>query len=104
MIGDLRHEISLERRSLIDDGAGGLTETWSSYASVWGHVESNSDAEQFRSEQTQFKRGFRIRIRFRDDILPDDRIVYDDVVLNILSIADPKGLKRWTMLTCREDV
>ena len=103
MIGDLRHKISLERRSLINDGAGGLSETWISYASVWAEVESTQDTERFQSEQTQFKQGFSIRLRYRDDILAEDRVVFDGLELNISSVADPTGLKRWTMLSCRED-
>lgn len=102
MIGNLRHQIVIERRVLTDDGIGGTTAAWSTYATVWAQVKQLGGAEVVRSQKTTATERLDITIRYRDDLRANDRVLHDGKVYNIAAIFDPAGTRKWTNIQCTE--
>lgn len=100
MIGAMRHRIVLERKTPAGDGAGGLTQTWTPFATVWARVEGKHDRERLDAQKIETKQRFEIVLRHRGDIGTDDRIIFGELTLNILSIADLSGLGKHLHILC----
>lgn len=102
MIGSLKHRISLESAVSIMDGEGGETLTWQAFATVWAAVEPKPAPERVQDGQVRARRAYRITIRYRDDVSATDRVQYDGVTLDVLSVVHLHGDKAWTELDCIE--
>ena len=47
--------------------------------------------------------GYRVTVRYRDDIMPDDLVVWRDKTLSITAPPyDAESRRKWTVLDCRE--
>lgn len=89
--GRLRHRITIMREVLVDDGHGADTSTWEPRATVWAEVLGQIGREATIGQALQGIAAYKITIRYRDDILPSDQIVFGNVTMNIRSAADPFG-------------
>lgn len=97
--GKLRHRVSIERVSLIQDATtGAMVETWTEIAKVWAAVEPLSAREFVQSAAGQSEVTARITIRTRD-ILATDRIIHRGTVYNIRGVLADKdsGLEYITL-------
>ncbi|MFY2995869.1 phage head closure protein [Achromobacter xylosoxidans] len=97
--GKLRHRVSIERITRIQDPTtGAMTETWSEIAEVWAAVEPLSAREFVQSAAGQSEVTARITIRTRD-ILATDRILHRGTVYNIRGVLADKdsGLEYITL-------
>lgn len=97
--GKLRHRVSIERLSLVQDATtGAVVETWAEIAKVWAAVEPLSAREFVQSASGQSEVTARITIRTRD-ILATDRIIHRGVAYNIRGVLADKdsGLEYITL-------
>jgi SPP1 family predicted phage head-tail adaptor len=97
--GKLRHRVSIERVSYVQDATtGAMVETWAEIAKVWAAVEPLSAREFVQSAAAQSEVTARITIRSRD-ILATDRIVHRGTVYNIRGVLADKdsGLEYITL-------
>lgn len=97
--GKLRHRVSIERSTRIQDPTtGAMTETWSEIAEVWAAVEPLSAREFVQSAAGQSEVTARITIRTRD-IQATDRIIHRGTVYNIRGVLADKdsGLEYITL-------
>lgn len=97
--GKLRHRVSIERVSYVQDATtGAMVEAWAEIAKVWAAVEPLSAREFVQSAAGQSEVTARITIRTRD-ILATDRIAYRGVVYNIRGVLPDKesGLEYITL-------
>lgn len=97
--GKLRHRVSIERVSLIQDATtGAMVETWTEIAKVWAAVEPLSAREFVQSAAGQSEVTARITIRARD-IQAKDRIIHRGTVYNIRGVLHDKesGLEYITL-------
>ena len=81
--GRLDQRVSLQHRTLTDDGAGGGTETWTEYAEVWANVRPMSGRERQNAMRAEASSNYVIVIRHRSDVLESDKVVWRDRDLNI---------------------
>jgi len=98
MIGDLKQEITLQKRTRTADGGGGFTESWQnldSHPVVSAAVVPLSSREQLRFHQMQTVATHRVTIRFRSDVTADMRIIHAQRELNIVSVTNRGGLGVW---------
>lgn len=102
MIGNLRHQIVIERSTLTDDGVGGAALSWSTYATVWAKVKALGGAEALRDQKVTATEKLDITIRYRSDLRTDDRILHNGKIYNIAAIFDPAGSKTWLNIQCTE--
>lgn len=84
--GNLDKRVTLERRIEADDDTGDPVPTWTQYAQVWAHVAPTSGGEVLAEGQIHAQRMTRFSIRYRTDVLPTDRIVFDGVPYNIEAV------------------
>lgn len=97
--GKLRHRVSIERVSLIQDATtGAMVEMWTEIAKVWAAVEPLSAREFVQSAAGQSEVTARITIRTRD-VQPTDRIIHRGTVYNIRGVLADKesGLEYITL-------
>ena len=123
--GQLRHRITLQVPHVIQDEHGAPIEDefgapiivpseeeggedkvvenprYEDFATVWASLEAMTGKEFFASQQVQSTVTQRIRIRSREGITQDMRVVYGNRIFNIVAIL-PDNRLRETVLMCRE--
>src|SRR5262245_19671137 len=89
-IGRRREKISLQREVAADDGAGGQSVTWQTYAQPWGEVTplDARDQEALAAMQLTVKHGYHFAIPYRTDTTPKDRLVYRGKTMEIKTVVD----------------
>lgn len=96
--GDLRHMITIRREVNTPDGSG-FTSSWQDYAQIWAEVRAMDGREAVVEHSLQGISVYRIRVRWRNDLLTSDQIELEGgTTLNITSIADPDGLRTQLMI------
>lgn len=102
-IGEMRERVTLQSPSRTPDGAGGANVAWTSGASVWAKVEERRGQERLAGERLAAEAAFALTIRYRSGISTQMRVLWNTRVLNIVSLRDPDGRKRFLELTCEEE-
>lgn len=106
VIGDMRHRITIQQRTETRDALGASVFTWSTLATVWAEVGGAFGSERFTSgvDQEVAQVTHRIRVRYRDDVTPLNRVLYGSKVLDIETAIDPDGRRRELVMMCREEI
>lgn len=102
LIAELRHRVDLLEPVESDDGAGGRTVNWSTRDTVWAQVVSLKGKVKQWAEAKTAESPYRVTMRYRADVTSDMRIGFDGVELDIVSVADPDGRRRWLACYCIE--
>ncbi|TWI38231.1 phage head closure protein [Paracoccus sulfuroxidans] len=85
--GDLDRRVTLERRTLVDDGYQEV-ETWAPVAVLWSSYTAVSDGERWAAGSVQADITARFKIRFRADVTTKDRVRYEGKVFNIVAVKE----------------
>jgi len=102
-IGELRHRVTLQKKSVVKDGEGIPTETWADVCSVMAAVEPLRGREYFVAAAANAENTIRVRIRYRSDVTADMRVLYGTRLLQIKSPPiDPEDRHRELHLMCME--
>lgn len=101
-IGKLRERVTLERMVRTPDGFGGTGVSWSLVATCRAEVISFKGREHTRAGRTETRTPFRVVTRYREDVTSAMRIRWRDRLLDIQSVIDPDGERRWLALDCIE--
>ncbi len=104
MIGELRHQVVLQRRSEVLDAGGGVNLIWLDIADLWAAVTPLGGGESVQAMRLQPVQNFVIRLRYRDDITPADRLLFKQRVLNIRSVRNVSERSQWLECRCEEGV
>jgi SPP1 family predicted phage head-tail adaptor len=99
-IGRLRHRLTLEASSRIDDGGGGAVSTWEELAELWGAVEAVGGKEAVAADRVSGHAGYQIIIRYRDDVVPAMRFRRGAEAFDILAALDKDGRRRFLVCQC----
>lgn len=85
--GFLRQRISVIKKAspVTYDSLGQPIESWVPHVSLWANVRFESGVESIRANRVVSEVKASIRIRPRNDITEDMRIMYKDYTFNILS-------------------
>jgi SPP1 family predicted phage head-tail adaptor len=98
--GRLDRRIELQSATITNDSAyNEQTETWATYATVWAMKEFHRSEEGEASARDYAEFGLYFTIRYRDDIEPTHRIVYEGE--NYQMIGRPRELGRRQFLKVR---
>lgn len=104
MIGDLRQRVTLQRRSEVADAGGGVSLSWTDAGELWAEVTPLQGRETVQAMRLQPTQTYLIRLRYRDDITPADRLVFKQRILNIRSVQNVNARGQWTECRCEEGV
>ena len=102
LIAELRHRVDLLEPVATDDGAGGRIVTWSRRDTVWAQVISLKGKEKQLAEALTAESPYSVTLRYRSDVTSEMRIGFDNLLLDIKSVADPDGHRRWLVCYCVE--
>ena len=86
--GLLDRRIRLERRVEETDDSGQSVVRWLPLAEVWARVEPLGGREGFGQQQFVATGDVRCTIRWRDDVTPLHRVVYDGQEFDVVSVAE----------------
>lgn len=102
--GGLREPLVFQRRQTQSDGMGGQDLDWVDLFSTKGDVRPLSGREALTGMQREASVSHRIFIRYRDGLLPSDRIVMRGNHMQIIAIINVEMRNRWLELQCLEGV
>jgi SPP1 family predicted phage head-tail adaptor len=102
--GLLRHRLVLEAPVESDDGAGGVTRSYVTVATLWAEVIPISAVRALEAERPGARITHRIGIRFSDDITTKHRLRDGDRIFRIVSLRDRDGRKRFLTIEAEEIV
>lgn len=102
MIGDLRHRVTIEEKTITRDTYGGEEITWSTVATCWAAVEPLQGREFLEGRRLEAEVSTRIRIRYRSGVVPGMRITWGDHVYDIEAVIEHESKRRELRLMCRE--
>ncbi len=98
MCSRLRHRITLQQEVETPDGAGGYAKSWADVADLWAEImpvissgaklDKSAGREIVLGGQIQHELSHRILLRYRDDITPSMRLVYENSIFNIVYVAN----------------
>jgi SPP1 family predicted phage head-tail adaptor len=84
------------------DSFGGTTTTWVEVAQAWADIQPIRGKEFFESFQVQVEVTFRIRVRYRDDVVPKMRVLFGTRIFTIEYVIDVGERHELLELMCAE--
>ena len=102
--GKLRRSITIQRKVSVPDGAGGWETDWETRANVRAMLKPLSGRERMEYERLQATVSYRCVIRFRDDLLASDRVLYNGKAYAIRYFFDIEERRKWLELALEEGV
>ncbi|HEX5486501.1 MAG TPA: phage head closure protein [Limnobacter sp.] len=101
--GSLNKRITLQRKVTTKGPAGGVQETWENLTDtpeVWARKVDRSGVQTTESGQTISKVTSNFRIRYRTDVEPSMRVLFNSRPYNILYVLDLDGMNDFLELMC----
>jgi len=102
--GSLRHRIAIQSASESRDSMGGVTYSWSTDDTVWGHIRPLSGKELVEAKQIDARVTHKIIIREYSSLTPSHRFQNDSRNFNISSILNIQERDKLQVCSCIEDV
>ena len=102
VIGALRHRVTIERPVRTSDAGGTATIAWTSLGSVFARIEPVAGHEIEIGDGVAGRMTHKVLVRWRDDLLPEMRIVAGPRILEIRAVLDLEGRRRWLQCLCEE--
>ena len=102
-LGQLNRRITIERRVSGEDAAGQPIEGWEPVATVWADIRTPSGLSGARDMQGDIATSlvrYSIRIRFRDDLDTEMRVLASGQVFDIKQVRPDYAGRVWTDLVC----
>ena len=102
-IGKLRHLVTIQQ----DNGSIVKHEhvpSWGTLASVRASIEDVGGGELVQGVQMDAMTNRLVMIRWRGDVTPRMRVLFGLRELNIASVNNRDGRRKWLFLQCVEDV
>lgn len=100
--GELRHRITIEQVTETRDVIGGVTESWSTFATRWAAVEPLAGREYFSAQQEEADVDHRIRLRYLAGVVPKMRVKFGARLFDIQTVLNLDERKRELHLMARE--
>lgn len=99
--GDLRHRVTIQRRTVTRDGFAGETEAYADIATVWAKVDAVGGREYYGLGQTLAESTFTVLMRYRTDVTPDVRLKWGLRYFNVLVVIPDAKMSQLTV-GCKE--
>ena len=104
--GRLRHNVTIERQSSVQDAYGQRVDTWSELTAKRAAIEPLSGDEYFTSKGENTEVEARIRVRYDRsiaDLSPSDRVNHNGVIYDIISVINPSESGKEYLLMCKRN-
>lgn len=100
----MRHRVTIQQRSTGTDAAGGVLNTWTTFAERWAAIERTSGSEVWASAQKSARVPTVFWLRYLAGVEPKMRLLCGGSVYEILSAVDQAGMKSELVITAEEFV
>jgi SPP1 family predicted phage head-tail adaptor len=111
MIGKLRHQVQLQKRSRVADGAGGFTHTWATVLTTKAQMKpANAGTERQIAGRVSSPVTHVCTVRknivaaLGEDVTSSWRIVFDSKNYNVRGVQDLDEAERWLAIYTEQDV
>lgn len=101
--GRLRDRLTIQKSATVGDGYGEHTETWQTYATIWGRYEALRGREYWDAQQTNSEITGKVETRYLEGITPKMRIQFEGRTLRIIAVTDPGEAHRELLIFVREE-
>lgn len=103
--GQMRHTIELQSQTEVPDGYGGVELDWGdAYATPKAKIKALSGQQRLMADGLANPVKYRAYIRYRDDVLPAHRVVYNGKTFDIKAVYDVEERRRFLELELTEGV
>lgn len=102
--GDLRNQVSLQRKQNNSDGAGGSIITWLEYATPWCKITPKTGGEKLYLGRLDAQGLSSVTMRYRADIVASDKLVFKGQEFQIRSIINVEERNKYTELLIERGV
>jgi SPP1 family predicted phage head-tail adaptor len=102
MIEKLRHRLEVQAPVFTQNQSSETIKSWQNQFSLWGSVRAIAGTEETIGEGESPLTRYQVVIRYRTDITPEMRFVYDQHILNIKAVLDKQGRKKYLTCICEE--
>ena len=98
--GKLKEPVTFQRRTLVSDGAGGQTESWTtvSGAPTRAHVMPTGGSERFIHDRTEATVRLRLVVRYTSALRESDRVQIRSKIHNIRFIDNVEFANKWLQI------
>jgi SPP1 family predicted phage head-tail adaptor len=96
--------VTIQQMVAAQDSYGSPTDQWEDVATVWASVEPLKGRELIAAQAVQAEIAGRIRLRYRPDVTTAHRVVFGNLIFNILSVINPAYRNRELELMTSEGV
>lgn len=103
-VNQLQHRIVIQTRSQASDGAGGVTETWSTFATVWASIEPMRANEVFWARHLEARVTHKVIIRYLANLTTSMRFTFGGRTFQIKGVRNLKEENRWLEIVAEEGV
>lgn len=100
--GKLRSKISVERETLTKDSVGGQQSTWTRIYFAFAWIRPVSGFERVQAQKLEADITHDIFIRFTKDLKPQDRIIYNDRIMQIRAVLNVEERNQWLRIKADE--
>ena len=100
--GDLKHLVSIQRAVLTQNDYGEVIEDWQELYSCRASIRPISGKEIAINHSIVNVISHKVHIRYKPDIKPSDRIVFDGRIFNITSVINYEEKNISLGLLCKE--
>ena len=100
--GRLRHRIALQSNTPTRSTIGSQTDSWSTYATVWGSVEPMKGTEELATDQLNPIVSHLITIRYNLSVVAKHRVLFDSRIFEIISVIKKDSRNIMQELNCHE--
>lgn len=94
----LTTRIVLQEKQTSDDGAGGVTESWSNVAALWANVAYGEGTLRIEGDHREPRRPVTVILRTRTAILTGQRLLIAGLPVAILSIRPDRPAQGYVTL------
>lgn len=84
-INEYRSRIKLYKRSYTSNDMGGYSQSLILVATLWSKIEDLGGKEQLLFNKVSADKQYKISIRYRSDINPDMKVLYNKKYFNIIT-------------------
>src|SRR5689334_3400988 len=88
-VGTLRRRLTLQLPGGPADGAGGVSRSWTTLATLWGSLGPLGRSPTVYGDAPSSRATHRVRLRWRADVAAGQRLVMGTRSFTILTVADP---------------
>jgi len=103
-VHQLRHRITIQNRTQSSDGMGGVTESWSTFATVWASIDPMKAGEVFWARHIESRVTHKVMIRYLNGLTTSMRFTFGGRTFQIKGIRNLEERRQWMEIVAEEGV